>query len=56
MIQKHRVLSFNSMTGSNKNGDNAFKLHTSISGAAVINSNNGFAKEMKREYNQHSIS
>ena len=36
-------LSFNSMTGSNKNGDNAFKLHTSISGAAVINSNNGFA-------------
>ena len=29
-------LSFNSVTGSNIAGDNAFKLHTSISGAAVV--------------------
>ena len=36
-------LNFGTVTGSNINGDNAFKLHTSISGAAVINSNYGFA-------------
>ena len=36
-------LSFNTVTGSNINGDNAFKLFTSISGAAAINSDNGFA-------------
>ena len=35
-------LGFGTVTGSNINGDNAFKLHTSISGAAVINANNGF--------------
>lgn len=29
-------LNFNSVTGSNIAGDNAFKLHTSISGAAVV--------------------
>ena len=37
------VLNFGTVTGSNINGDNAFKLHTSISGAAVINSDYGFA-------------
>ena len=36
-------LSFGTVTGSNINGDNAFKLFTSISGAAAINSVNGFA-------------
>jgi len=36
-------LDFNTVTGSNINGDNAFKLFTSISGAASINSDNGFA-------------
>lgn len=36
-------LYFNTVTGSNINGDNAFKLFTSISGAAAVNSNNGFA-------------
>lgn len=30
--------SFNSVTSSNKNGDNAYKLFTSISGSSVINS------------------
>jgi len=35
-------LAFNTVTGSNVNGDNAFKLFTSISGAAVINSSLGF--------------
>jgi hypothetical protein len=37
------TLSFGSVTASNTNGDNAFKLLTSISGAAAINSNYGFA-------------
>lgn len=37
------VLKFNTVTGSNINGDNAFKLYTSISGAAAINSAYGFA-------------
>lgn len=36
-------LSFNSVTGSNINGDNAFKVLTSISGAASIADANGFA-------------
>ena len=36
-------LSFGTVTGSNVNGDNAFKLHTSISGAAAANSTFGFA-------------
>ena len=36
-------LSFGTVTGSNVNGDNAFKLHTSISGAAAYNSTFGFA-------------
>jgi hypothetical protein len=36
-------LSFGSVTASNTNGDNAFKLLTSISGAAAINSDYGFA-------------
>ena len=37
-------LDFNTVTGSNVNGDNAFKLFTSISGAAVLDSNEfGFA-------------
>lgn len=36
-------VNFGTVTGSNLNGDNAFKLFTSISGAAVINSNYGFA-------------
>ena len=36
-------LNFGTVTGSNVNGDNAFKLHTSISGAAVINASHGFA-------------
>jgi len=36
-------LSFNTVTGSNQNGDNAYKLFTSISGSAVLDSNNGFA-------------
>ena len=34
--------SFNTVTGSNINGDNAFKLFTSISGAMVISSDNAF--------------
>ena len=37
------ALDFNTVTGSNINGDNAYKLFTSISGAAAINSNYGFA-------------
>ena len=36
-------LDFGTVSGSNINGDNAFKLHTSISGAAAINSTYGFA-------------
>lgn len=36
-------LDFNTVTGSNINGDNSYKLYTSISGAAAINSENGFA-------------
>jgi hypothetical protein len=36
-------LSFNTVTGSNINGDNSVKLFTSISGAAAINSEYGFA-------------
>jgi len=32
----NRSASFNTVTGSNINGDNAFKLYTSISGAALI--------------------
>lgn len=36
-------LDFNTVTGSNINGDNSYKLFTSISGAAAINSSNGFA-------------
>ena len=37
-------LEFNTVTGSNVNGDNAFKLFTSISGAAVLDSTEfGFA-------------
>jgi hypothetical protein len=36
-------LKFNTVTGSNINGDNAYKLFTSISGAASINSSFGFA-------------
>ena len=36
-------LDFGTVTGSNVNGDNAFKLHTSISGAAALNSTFGFA-------------
>jgi hypothetical protein len=36
-------LNFGTVTGSNINGDNAFKLYTSLSGSAVINANNGFA-------------
>jgi hypothetical protein len=37
------VLDFNTVTGSNINGDNSHKLFTSISGAAAINSEFGFA-------------
>ena len=36
-------LNFGTVTGSNVNGDNAFKLYTSLSGSAVINANHGFA-------------
>jgi len=36
-------LNFGTVQTSNTNGDNAFRLFTSISGAAVINANNGFA-------------
>ena len=36
-------LDFNTVTGSNINGDNSYKLYTSISGAAAINSTYGFA-------------
>jgi len=36
-------LNFNTVTGSNVNGDNAFKLHTSISGAAALLAADGFA-------------
>ena len=36
-------LNFGTVTGSNINGDNSFKLYTSMSGSAVINANNGFA-------------
>jgi hypothetical protein len=42
-------LSFNTVTGSNLNGDNSFKLFTSISGAAVINSSYGFAARNEEE-------
>ena len=36
-------LNFGTVVSSNTNGDNSFKLHTSISGAAAINATNGFA-------------
>ena len=36
-------LDFGTVTASNTNGDNAFRLFTSMSGSAVINANNGFA-------------
>lgn len=36
-------LDFGTVKASNTNGDNAFRLFTSISGAAVINANHGFA-------------
>ena len=36
-------LNFGTVKTSNTDGDNAFRLFTSISGAAVINANNGFA-------------
>jgi hypothetical protein len=36
-------LNFGTNVASNTNGDNAFRLFTSISGAAAINANNGFA-------------
>jgi hypothetical protein len=36
-------LNFGTVTTSNTNGDNAFRLFTSISGAAAINANHGFA-------------
>lgn len=36
-------LNFGTVQTSNTNGDNAFRLFTSISGAAAINVNNGFA-------------
>jgi hypothetical protein len=36
------ALSFNTVSGSNVNGDNAFKIFTSISGAAAIDSDYGF--------------
>ena len=36
-------LGFGTVTGSNINGDNAYKLYTSLSGSAVLNANNGFA-------------
>ena len=36
-------LNFGTVQTSNTNGDNAFRLFTSISGAAAINANNGFA-------------
>jgi hypothetical protein len=41
--------SFNTVTGSDIAGDNAFKLFTSISGAAAINSANGFAARNSQE-------
>jgi len=36
-------LNFGTVETSNTNGDNAFRLFTSMSGSAVINANNGFA-------------
>ena len=36
-------LDFGTVKTSNTNGDNAFRLFTSMSGSAVINANNGFA-------------
>jgi hypothetical protein len=36
-------LNFGTNVASNTNGDNAFRLFTSMSGSAVINANNGFA-------------
>jgi hypothetical protein len=36
-------LNFGTVTGSNVNGDNSFKLYTSLSGSSVINANHGFA-------------
>ena len=42
-------LTFNTVTGSNINGDNSFKLFTSISGAASINSTYGFAARNEEE-------
>lgn len=43
-------LDFNTVTGSNINGDNSYKLFTSISGAAAINSSTyGFAARNEEE-------
>jgi len=42
-------LEFNSVTGSNLNGDNAFKLFTAISGAQAINTSDGFQARNEEE-------
>ena len=42
-------LGFNSVTSSNLNGDNAFKLFTAISGAYSISTTNGFAARNEEE-------
>ena len=36
-------MNFGTVKTANTNGDNAFRLFTSMSGSAVINANNGFA-------------
>ena len=42
-------LNFNTVSGSSVAGDNAFKLHTAISGAAVANSSDGFQARNEEE-------
>ena len=42
-LDESAKLNFGTVVTTNTNGDNAFKLHTAISGAAVINSTHGFA-------------
>jgi hypothetical protein len=45
--------SFNSVTGSNVNGDNSFKLFTSISGAAALTSNGFNARSIDVKNESH---
>lgn len=51
----NNVLSFNTVTGSNVNGDNSYKLFTSLSGSAALGQPSKFRNSRQRNIRNYSV-